>query len=89
MEQDGTWRFSATSGTFTRASRYKGFNLTKAGAEREPSPATYDTCKVMRKLHKTPCITNCKKPTLGKETMYECVGNSKILQKNYMNKKEK
>ena len=85
----GSYVVNALSGTFAIAKRSKGFRLAKRGAEYEPSPHCYDGNEVMTKLRAKACPTKVKKPTLHKEGVYECVGNAKILQPNYMNKKDK
>lgn len=89
MDQYGAYVVNALSGTFAHAKRSKGFRLAKRGAEWEPSPNTYDGGAQLTKLREKACPTKVKKPSLHKEAVYECVGNSKILQPNYMNKKDK
>ena len=89
MGTDGAWRIFGNSGTFSKASRYKGFSLTKKDSELEPSPASYKAELCLHKLKAKACATKMFKPTIDKEAIYECVGNTKILQKNYMNKKQK
>lgn len=90
LDPDGYGQYvvNAISGTFCHASRSKGFRLAKRNAEYEPSPNSYEGAAQLTKLRAKPCSTKVKKPTLHKEAVYECVGNAKILQPNYMNKKE-
>lgn len=79
MGTDGAWRISGNSGTFSKASRYKGFSLTKKDSELEPSPASYKAELCLHKLKAKACATKMFKPTIDKEAIYECVGNTKIL----------
>jgi hypothetical protein len=74
MNGDGTFKISSTAGSFSKASRYSGFVLTKRNCENEPSPASYRAEDAQHRLKAKACPTKLYKPTIGKEGIYECVG---------------
>jgi len=66
------------------------YDLIGKKTKRRVGPGAYESVQAVDKLRKKPCLSKILKPTIGEqEECYEIVNNTRILQVNYLPKRDK